>query len=242
MNILIVEDDPHIVKLLLAILRELVSAGQVWTTGESAEALRIAAEQPIDLFVLDIQLTDYKGTTLARQLRGMAPYRYTPIVFATALAGEELIAYREIKCYSFLIKPFTREEVQEALQEALQYRGQLTSDHHRPTIRIEQKSHIFEYEMREIVYIESFGKNLVLHRRESGHGLRADKLAGISLRKMGELLNDPSFVQCHKSYIINKAYLARIDKTVGTAVLTEGAPPIPIGQKYRDNLLAGGSR
>lgn len=241
MNILIVEDELHIEKLLVSCVMEAAPSAAVYTTGQSAEALELAQQHSIDIFILDIQLTDYKGTELARQLRAMERYAYTPILFATALANEELGAYREIKCYSFLIKPFTKAEVVRVLRDTIKYSMHLGLEEKKPKmLRIEQKSHIMEYEQDKIVYVESFGKHLELHIRSAGGDIRTDRLSGISLKKMAELLGEEFFVQCHKSYIINVSYLSRIDKSEGVVELSGVRNAIPIGNKYRDGLLHRG--
>ncbi|MBP2002260.1 two-component system LytT family response regulator [Paenibacillus shirakamiensis] len=241
LNILIVEDDPYITKLLLSCIDEIDGSIRVITATKSGEAWSIACKDQIDLFILDIQLSDYKGTTLAHQLRIMAPYSYTPILFATALAGNELTAFREIKCYGFLIKPFTKDEVISVLTDTIRYSQHLTYEQ-KHTLRIEQKSHIFEYELQQIVYIESFGKNLELHLRNSKDQTSSERISGLSLKKMLELLGSSSFVQCHKSYIINTSYITRIDKTHGIVELTDTLHPIPMGQKYKDNLVTRGAK
>lgn len=241
MNILIVEDEPHIEKLLVSCVTEAAPSAAVYTTGQSAEALELAEQHAIDIFILDIQLTDYKGTELARQLRAMERYAYTPILFATALANEELTAYREIKCYSFLIKPFTKEEVVGVLRDTIKYRMHLAPEERKPRmLRIEQRNHIMEYEQDKILYVESFGKHLELHIQSVGGEIRTDRISGISLKKMAELLDGELFVQCHKSYIINLSYLSRIDKSGGFVELSGVRSPVPIGNKYRDALLHRG--
>lgn len=240
MNILIVEDDPHIAKLLLSCVKELDDSIRVISAVQSAEALSIASREFIDLFILDIQLADYKGTRLALQLRSMDQYSYTPIIFATALANEELTAYRDIKCYNFLIKPFMKEQVIHVLRDTILYSEHLGLEQQNKTLRIEQKSHIFEYKLNQIVYVESFGKTLELHLRTSGDQVKSDRISGCSLKKMSGLLDKHSFVQCHKSYIINTSYLTKIDKTEGLVELTGVPHPIPIGNKYRDILLNRG--
>lgn len=42
----------------------------------------------IDLFILDIQLPDYRGTQLGKHLRALPEYCFTPILFTTELDGE----------------------------------------------------------------------------------------------------------------------------------------------------------
>lgn len=240
LNILIVEDDPHIAKLLLSCVMEIDDSIRAISAVQSAEALSIASREVIDLFILDIQLADYKGTKLALQLRSIDQYSYTPIIFATAQVNEELTAYRDIKCYNFLIKPFMKEQVISVLRDTIRYSQHLDLEQQNKTLRIEQKSHIFEFKLDQIVYVESFGKNLELHLRTGEDQVRSDRISGLSLKKMSELLDDHSFVQCHKSYIINTSYMTKIDKTEGFVELIGVPHPIPIGNKYRDILLNRG--
>ena len=235
MNILIVEDELPIQKLLSSCVHEVDETIEIYISDSSSEALKIAKEKAIDIFLLDIQLTDYKGTQLAKELRAMEQYQYTPMIFATALANEELNAYREIKCYSFLIKPFTKKEVKQTISEAIDYRnnfGERTK-----TIRIEQKSHIFEYDLKNIVYIESFGKKMALHLRTAQNSIMTETISGYTLKAMISLINDDEFIQAHKSYIINKRLITQIAKVEGLIYLKDVQQPIPIGNKFRDQIV-----
>lgn len=235
MNILIVEDELHIQKLLSACICEVDDTAEIYMSDSSLGALEIAKEKSIDIFLLDIQLIDYKGTELAKELRAMEQYQYTPMIFATALANEELNAYREIKCYGFLIKPFTKEEVKLIISDAIHYRNNFAEP--KRTIRIEQKSHIFEYDLKDIVYIESFKKKMALHLRTGQNGITTEVISGYTLKGMLELMNDDAFIQCHKSYLINKRFIVQIAKVEGQVVLKDVKQPIPIGNKFRDQLV-----
>lgn len=235
MNILVVEDDLNIQKRVILSIKEVDESFQLFTSTSAAQALQIAKDNLIDLFFFDIQLTDYKGTQLAKELRGMSVYQYTPMIFATALANEELNAYREIKCYSFLIKPFTNEEVKQVVQEAIDYRQQFSKP--KKTIRIEQKSHIFEYELEDILYIESFRKQMTLHLRTSQKGIIQEVISGYTLKGMLELIADDSFIQVHKSFLINQQHMTQIDKVAGLLYLKDLSTAIPIGNKYRDQIV-----
>lgn len=235
MNILIVEDELHIQKLLSACICEVDDTAEIYMSDSSLGALEIAKEKSIDIFLLDIQLIDYKGTELAKELRAIEQYQYTPMIFATALANEELNAYREIKCYGFLIKPFTKEEVKLIISDAIHYRNNFAEP--KRTIRIEQKSHIFEYDLKDIVYIESFKKKMALHLRTGQNGITTEVISGYTLKGMLELMNDDAFIQCHKSYLINKRFIVQIAKVEGQVVLKDVKQPIPIGNKFRDQLV-----
>lgn len=230
---MLVEDDASTVKLIKQYISEMNQNAITISFSKAAEALQYAKKEVIGLFILDIQLLDYKGTSLARQIRSMAEYKYTPIIFATALAGEELIAYREIKCYSFLIKPFSKAEFQKAFSDALGLSKQIAAVP--KTIRIEQKQFIFEYEVRNIMYIESFGKRIAIHTRDNDAG-GGDTISGYSLAKMLQLIDNPAVIQCHKSFLVNREYIDKIDKQQRIICLKYSTAQIPVGNKYQDAL------
>ncbi|BBF42404.1 two-component response regulator [Lachnospiraceae bacterium KM106-2] len=234
MKILLAEDDTTIRQRLIQSVNNNIINSEITSYKSANETLCYAKQNKIDLFILDIQLTDYKGTHLAKQIRAIPEYKFTPIIFITALAGEELMAYRELKCYSFITKPFTEQEIYEALKEVQEYIENVSSK--KKTIRIEQKCYIFEYDVNQISYIESYGKQILIHVKRN-HTIEVDQIAGYSLKGMMELLRDCQFVQCHKSYLVNCNEISRIDKSNNIIYIRENEEPIPIGNKFRELIL-----
>ena len=233
-HILIVEDDEKIQHFLEAALKELDASLQLSRSVSAANALAMAQTEQYDAFIVDIQLVDYKGTDLVKQLRAIPAYKYTPIVFETAIVTEELRAYRELKCYHYLIKPYTKKEVKQIMAEVLGYLKHSTTDNR--TIRIEQKGFIFEYGLQDIIYIESFGKKMVIHLL-TDKKIRQEKISGYSLKSLLALVKDGPFVQCHKSYVVNTTYIEAIDKVDNLVKLRHCSHPLPIGLKYRKQVL-----
>lgn len=230
-HILLVEDQPGAVALMRRCIETDSSAHRLAAFAKAAEALSYAVKHTVDLFILDIQLLDYRGTELAKQLRALPEYRFTPILFTTELAGEELSAYREIKCYDFLVKPFTQTEFQKAFRSALAMGAQLQAA---PEIlRIEQKQFVFEYEMKTILYIESFGKKLLIHTAQSGTGEATDQISGHRLAQLLAMAPPGRLLQCHKSFLVNPAHICKIDKANRLLSLKGCQTPIPIGEKYQ---------
>lgn len=194
-KILLVEDNPDAVKRIIRYINKIFAELDVISFPEAGDALQYAKANDVSLFILDIQLEDYKGTSLAKQLRELPEYKYTPIIFETALAGEELSAYRDVKCYSFLVKPFGEEEFVTAFRDALGLSKQMSQQ--AKTIQIEQKQFILEYVTQDIAYIEAFGKKLVIHTISRLSGIKEDTISGYTLSGLLALLDDPAFVQCH---------------------------------------------
>lgn len=231
---MLVEDNPAAVRRMKQYIKNIDSNLEIHAFAEAGTAYHFAQKELISLFILDIQLTDYKGTSLAKQIRNLPQYKYTPIIFETVLAGEELSAYRDVKCYGFLIKPFGEEEFSQAFCDALGMSEHMEEPS--KTIRIEQKQFVLEYVLGEIVFVEAFGKKLVIHTNSLRLGKKQDTISGYTLSGLLDLLGDPAFVRCHKSYLVNRKHIEKIDKANKLIFLREFDTPIPIGNKYYTEL------
>lgn len=234
-HILLVEDEMGAVTLMRQYIERNSPEHRLAAFAKAADALAYAGKNKVDLFILDIQLLDYRGTELARQLRSMPEYRFTPILFTTELAGEELNAYREIKCYDFLVKPFTEAEFQRTFQAVLAMGAQMQEPP--ATLRIEQKQFLFEYDMKNILYIESFGKQILIHTAQDGGAEVTDQISGYSLSKLLSLVPEGHMLQCHKSFLVNPNHIYKIDKANRLLHLTRCKTTIPIGEKYQKSLF-----
>ena len=231
-KVIIVEDNTSTAKRLKQLIHNIDVHLETVVFSKAGEAYQFAMKEAVSLFVIDIQLADYKGTNLAKQLRNLPEYKYTPIIFETAVAGEELSAYRDLKCYGFLIKPFTEDEFYSVFKEALGLSVKIR-EREQKKIQIEQKQFILEYIVNDIVYVEAFGKKLVIHTNSKGLGIKEDMISGYTLAGICKLISASEFVQCHKSYIVNKDHIEKIDKVNRQIILRGFEKTIPVGSKYQ---------
>lgn len=106
-QILIVEDDPDIGKLLALTMRE---NGMTPTIAEDGHVMQsLLRNNTFDLIVLDIMLPGEDGLTLCRKIRAE---KTIPIILLTAL-GEEVdrIVGLEVGADDYVTKPFSPREV-----------------------------------------------------------------------------------------------------------------------------------
>src|SRR3712207_2785624 len=75
----------------------------VGTAMDGAQALRLAAERPPGVVVLDMSLPDVTGEALARQLRATWPGLPVLVITADGRAAEKAA---RIGAYAYLHKPF----------------------------------------------------------------------------------------------------------------------------------------
>ncbi len=116
-NILIVDDDKNICKMIEASLRkekryEIDSA----LSGEAC--LRILKENPPELILLDIQMPGIDGIETLQKIRDENPH--IPVIMMTAHGTiERAVTSMKLGAYDFLTKPFARERLLVTVNNAL---------------------------------------------------------------------------------------------------------------------------
>ncbi len=118
-SILIVDDEPYILKILAYKLRR---EGYTAFEAESAEdAWRILCERAIDLVLLDVVLaTPTTGFDLALQMRGDPSTQDVPVVMLTARnLAEDVQKGREVGALGYITKPFSPAEVLETVRSLI---------------------------------------------------------------------------------------------------------------------------
>ena len=106
-TILIVDDEPQIVKVVRGYLEQ--AGFRVVTAGDGPGALAQFRHEKPDLVVLDLNLSGLDGLDVARRIRAQAQ---TPIVMLTARADEsDRLVGLELGADDYVVKPFSPKEV-----------------------------------------------------------------------------------------------------------------------------------
>jgi DNA-binding response OmpR family regulator len=106
-KILIVDDEPDIVRLLERILAG--RGHKIVKARDGAEALELAAESAPDLVVLDRNLPKIDGHEVCRRLRAEPATRAVPVVMMSSqyVAIEDVVGPAAPDAY--VVRPFLRE-------------------------------------------------------------------------------------------------------------------------------------
>jgi class 3 adenylate cyclase len=109
-KILVVDDTPHNVKLLVDLLG--AKGYQVKSATTGAEALRSIAEETPDLVLLDIVMPEMDGFEVCKRIRADDKTAALPVVLVTSLdPREEKIRGLECGADDFLTKPINQAEL-----------------------------------------------------------------------------------------------------------------------------------
>lgn len=118
--VLIVDDEPQILRALKTILGSNRFRVLSATTGEQALALA-AAEQP-DVIILDLTLPDMDGIQVCRQIR---EWTRTPIIVLSVRDGEsDKVGALDKGADDYLTKPFNIQELLARIRVALRHSSQ----------------------------------------------------------------------------------------------------------------------
>ena len=112
-QLLVVDDDEHIRRLIRIYLRD--SAFDVADCGTGEEALELAWHQPFDVVLIDVILPVYGGFRLSQKLKSATPAPRVVVMSGDETQREPAEGYG---ADAFLGKPFTKEALVSALSES----------------------------------------------------------------------------------------------------------------------------
>ncbi len=102
-SILIVDDEPVNIEILVGILRPHY---KIYATREGAQAVEIARSRKPNLILLDIMMPGMDGYEVIQQLKSLDETRHIPVIFITAMAdvANETRGF-EYDAVDYIIKP-----------------------------------------------------------------------------------------------------------------------------------------
>ncbi len=240
LRVVIVDDE----ELARQILREYLSTLEgVEIAAECAngfEAVKAIAEHQPDLVFLDVQMPKLDGFEVL-ELIGRA----IPVVFVTAYDQYAMRAF-DAHAVDYLLKPFSLERFQTALERARQRIGksmppptELTAaarppQQHAHRIVVKDGTRVTIIPVDRLDYIEAQDDYISLYSQGKPH-LKQQTISSVE-----GLLDPERFVRIHRSYIVNLERVARIEpytKDSRVAVLTTGAQ-LPVSRAGYERLKA----
>ncbi|MDN3264163.1 response regulator transcription factor [Streptomyces sp. CSDS2] len=119
-RVLVVEDDPQLVRALVINLQ--ARRYGVDAAPDGVTALRLAAAQRPDIVLLDLGLPDMDGVDVLRALRGWT--RVPVLVLSARQASDEKVAALDAGADDYVTKPFSMDELLARLRAAVRRTGE----------------------------------------------------------------------------------------------------------------------
>ncbi|MET4137875.1 LytTR family DNA-binding domain-containing protein [Pedobacter sp. UYP1] len=242
MRILIIEDEPAVLKELVWFIKQDHQLILLGTATNVKDALVLIKATGPELILMDIQLVDGTAFDILNQLAAIS----FKIIFITAYSH---FAIKAIKygALDYLLKPLDEMELKEVLNsikrdkeiESLQLSEQLAivkNNVEYKDINLESRIvlHSLDFlqilQLKEIIYCQSDGGYTTFFLSE-GRKLMISK----PLKFYDELLPEKWFLRPHQSYLVNVLHIDKFLKA-GTIVMKDKTE-IPVASRRRDYII-----
>jgi two-component system LytT family response regulator len=216
MRVLIVDDERLTQTALAKVLSARGDVEHFDSANDASEALEKLATTSYDVLLLDIDMLDLSSTELVDQL-GERSLPLPSIVFVTAHV-EHAVAAFERHTVDYVIKPFSNESINEALDrafrrakgeraakliEALPHLQEFSRPGH-SMIAIKAKGRILFINPGDVVAVQAEGNYVSLQRESDSYLLRE------SISTVAEKLKPYGFIRIHRSALVNTSFVVEI--------------------------------
>ena len=201
-KIAICDDSPRDVVYIENILNTWALERQLSITLEvfpSAESFlfRYAEEKGFDILLLDIEMGGMDGVALAKKIR--EGNQTVQIVFITGFADYMAEGY-EVSALHYLMKPVKKEKLCTVLDRAAAGLTKVST-----VLLLPVAGEMLRLAVEQIQYVEAFSHSVSIHTEKKTFEVK------LSISEMEQRVRE-GFVRCHRSYLVNLKYVARISK------------------------------
>ncbi len=198
-EIAICEDEEEELEEIVYMVREILQKNQIdynVSCYRNGEGLLYAIQNGMNfhLLLLDVLLKGIDGIALAKQLRKLQ--NMVAIVFMSWNKEMALEGYK-VNATRYLAKPIQEEYLQEALLFC--YENQIKKEILLPT-----QNGQYKISLSDIVYAEAQGRGVKIIL------LNGQLEVKLKISELETMLPDQRFILCHRSYIVNLAFVQYI--------------------------------
>lgn len=216
-------DDENEIRNMIARYVKIFSPDCFVKLYQSGEEL-LEDRQVFDLIFLDIHLGGKNGMDIARQLRQNGSQSI--IIFITALE-EYIFQAFDVGAFHYLVKPIDKVKFFEVLKCAIaKWNETSTLEQLMPeekSINVKIGTTTSKIYRKEIIYIESDNRKVILHKADSTLEFYA------KLSDLAQSLDD-DFARIHRSFLVNMKYILKYNAT--SVTLENGENIMMAKQKY----------
>jgi two-component system, LytTR family, response regulator len=238
-KVIIIDDEEAGRKLIRQYLSEYPDQIVLGDANNGVDAIRLIREFKPDLIFLDIQMPGMTGFEVLTHLDEMPK-----VIFSTAYDQYAMQAF-EVHALDYLLKPYTRERFQKAMQKATQ---QETNNNLQPVqgltesllqagktfpevilVQIGQK--LVKVALNQVIRIEAEGDYSMLITAQQRY------LSNYGVGALEQKLNPQKFMRVHRSSIINLDFVKEIQKQISSYdVLMQNGEVVRVSRGYAERI------
>lgn len=180
---------------------------------------KIEDSEPADIYLLDMIMSEKSGIDIGKRLRDGGCEN--AIIYITSSVDYALDAYH-VHAMRYLLKPLQQTDFFEALDHA--FANMKTKPD--PEYLIRTKDGLVHVPYSRIKYIENVSRMLDVHLTDGEHVMSIFIRSSFD-EKVEPLLESKSFIQVHKSFVVNLQYVKKLGKNY---VIMDNDEKIPVSK------------
>ncbi|WP_214227961.1 LytTR family DNA-binding domain-containing protein [Pedobacter sp. B4-66] len=217
-----IDDEPFALEVVKNLLEEIPFIQLAACFTKAVEAISFLQENDIQLVFLDIKMPGLSGIDFIRSLPK------PPMVIFTTAYSEHAVQSFELNAIDYLLKPFSFSRLLKACNKAYEFQqmkdnNKKTASEPLPVIFIKSGVEQIRIDLADLRYVESIGNYMKLHLNE-----KSPVMSRLTTSETEALLPVNVFIRVHRSFIVAKEKITKVDKRSVWLNETE----IPIGPSY----------
>lgn len=219
-----IDDEPIALEVVKNFSRKIIFLDLLQCFTDAFEAMDFLQKNEIDLIFLDIKMPDISGLDFLKSISN------PPMIVFTTAYSEHAVQSFELNAIDYLLKPFSlsrfimscnRANEQFELRKKSQTDQETDSD-----IFVKSGYELVRIDLNDILYVEGTGNYVKYVLKEQNIVTR------LTMKETEDLLPSLDFIRVHRSYIVGKKHISKIQKSD----ICIGTIEIPIGVAYKSKI------
>lgn len=239
-KVLLLEDDLIYSSYLINLLGQRLPNIEVRHAPTVQEAKDLVQTESFALLILDVDLGNSNtivghsenGIDFAEYFRKTPSNRFTWIIFVSALTSFLSESFSRAHCYEYIIKPIEPNSFIQLIANLLMYKVLPIAEE--KYLSINRRDYLLRIKANDIDFIEIFSKQSTIYTHDIQH-----VISRLPLKEILKQLPKESFIQCHRSYVVNLNKISSIFHQDGSWFLRlhNRSEVIPVGKSYSKEFL-----
>lgn len=221
MNIAICDDNTAFAQQIEKIITDQFLTYNVTCFLSGEELLK--SQEAFDLIFLDIKMNDLDGITVAKNIKEKkSAFNKMPVIIFVTCFDCYMPQAFDVHAFHYLLKPIDKDKLIKVINDVVNDQ-KLQDENEQKSLLLKYKGISTKLFFKDIIYIECYNKKMTIHT--------TSKLqeCWTSMQSMEKMLDD-CFFRCHRSYIINLAFVKEYDML--NLLLLDGSNIPMAKQKY----------
>ncbi len=220
MKCIIVDDEPLAIQLLEGYVKRYGKLELIACCANTLEAFSVLQQNEVDLMFLDIRMPGGNGIDFLRALK------HPPVTIFTTAYDQYAVDGFELAAADYLLKPVTYERFEKSMDRIFRKESGTQPavpaftyfKVSRDLIKVEHKDLILAQSLKDYIALKTTSGTLITY---------------MTMKYLSDLLPTTNFIRVHRSFIVNKHFVEKIEKSK----LMAGGMEVPVSDSYRAGLM-----